>query len=99
MADKTFAIAVSQSQALKIAEAIEVYAHAAYPVGGSDCAQVSREALLDSAKAFSSLEADDIVQVRKRQRRPLKAAVDWYFSMEGPGDHSKGPELGALFER
>jgi hypothetical protein len=99
MADKTFAIAVSQSQALKIAEAIEVYAHAAYPVGGSDCAQVSRDALLDSAKAFSSLEADGIVQVRKRQRRPLKAAVDWYFSMEGPGDHSKGPELGALFER
>jgi hypothetical protein len=99
MADKTFAIAVSQSQARKIAEAIEIYAHAAYPVGGSDCAQVSREALLDSAKAFSSLEADGIVQVRKRQRRPLKAAVDWYFSMEGPGDHSKGPELGALFER
>ena len=99
MTDKTFAIAVSQSQALKIAEAIEVYAHAAYPVGGSDCAQVSRDALLDSAKAFSSLEADGIVQVRKRQRRPLKAAVDWYFSMEGPGDHSKGPELGALFER
>jgi hypothetical protein len=99
MADKTFAIAVSQSQALKIAEAIEVYAHAAYPVGGSDCAQVSRDALLDSAKAFSSLEADGIVQVRKRQRRPLKAAVDWYFSMEGPGDHSKGPELGALFGR
>ena len=99
MADKTFAIAVSQSQALKIAEAIEVYAHAAYPVGGSDCAQVSRDALLDLAKAFSSLEADGIVQVRKRQRRPLKAAVDWYFSMEGPGDHSKGPELGALFER
>jgi len=99
MADKTFAIAVSQSQALKIAEAIEVYAHAAYPVGGSDCAQVSRDALLDSAKAFSSLEADGIVQVRKRQRRPLKAAVDWYFSMEGPGDHSEGPELGALFER
>ena len=99
MADKTFAIAVSQNQALKIAEAIEVYAHAAYPVGGSDCAQVSRDALLDSAKAFSSLEADGIVQVRKRQRRPLKAAVDWYFSMEGPGDHSKGPELGALFER
>lgn len=99
MADKTFAIAVSQSQARKIAEAIEVYAHAAYPVGGSDCAQVSRDALLDSAKAFSSLEADGIVQVRKRQRRPLKAAVDWYFSMEGPGDHSKGPELGALFER
>ena len=99
MTDKTFAIAVSQSQARKIAEAIEVYAHAAYPVGGSDCAQVSRDALLDSAKAFSSLEADGIVQVRKRQRRPLKAAVDWYFSMEGPGDHSKGPELGALFER
>ena len=99
MADKTFAIAVSQSQALKIAEAIEVYAHAAYPVGGSDCAQVSRDALLDSAKAFSSIKTDGIVQVRKRQRRPLKAAVDWYFSMEGPGDHSKGPELGALFER
>jgi len=99
MTDKTFAIAVSQSQARKIAEAIEVYAHAAYPVGGSDCAQVSRDVLLDSAKAFSSLEADGIVQVRKRQRRPLKAAVDWYFSMEGPGDHSKGPELGALFER
>ena len=99
MADKTFAIAVSQSQAHQIAEAIEVYAHAAYPVGGSDCAQVSRDALLDSAKAFSSLEADGIVQVRKRQRRPLKAAVDWYFSLEGPGDHTLGPELSDLFGR
>ena len=98
MADKTFAIAISQIQARKISEAIEVYAHAAYPVGGSDCAQVSRDALLVSAKAFSSIETDGIVQVRKRQRRPLKAAVDWYFSMEGPGDHSKGPELSALFE-
>jgi len=99
MADKTFAIAVSQSQALKISEAIEVYAHAAYPVGGSDCAQVSRDALLVSAKAFSSIETDGIVQVRKRQRRPLKAAVDWYFSFEGPGDHTLGPELSELFGR
>jgi len=99
MADKSFAIAVSQSQAQKIAEAIAVYAHAAYPVGGSDCAQVSRDALLDSAKAFSSLEADGIVQVRKRQRRPLKAAVDWYFSLEGPGEHTLGSELSELFGR
>ena len=99
MADKSFAIAVSQSQAQKIAEAIAVYAHAAYPVGGSDCAQVSRDALLDTAKAFSSLEADGIVQVRKRQRRPLRAAVDWYFSLEGPGDHTLGPELSELFGR
>ena len=99
MADKTFAIAVSQSQARKLAEAIEVYAHAAYPIGGSDCAQVAREALLDSAKAFSSLETYGIVQVRKRQRRPLKAAVDWYFSLEGPGDHTLGPELSDLFGR
>jgi hypothetical protein len=99
MADKTFAIAVSQSQARKIAEAIEVYAHAAYPIGGSDCAQVSREALLDSAIAFASLETDGIVQVRKRQRGPLKAAVDWYFSLEGPGDHTLGPELSDLFGR
>ena len=99
MADKSFAVAVSQSQAQKIAEAIAVYAHAAYPVGGSDCAQVSRDALLDSAKAFSSLEADGLVQVRKRQRRPLKAAVDWYFSLEGPGDHTLGQELSELFGR
>ena len=99
MADKTFAIAVSQSQAQQIAEAIEVYAHAAYPVGGSDCAQVSRVALLDSAKSFSSLETYGFVQVRKRQRRPLKAAVDWYFSFEGPGDHTLGPELSELFGR
>ncbi len=99
MAENTFAIAVSQSQAQQIAYAIEVYAHAAYPAGGSDCAQVSREALLDSAKTFSSLETDGIVQVRKRQRRPLKAAVDWYFSLEGPGDHTLGTELSVLFGR
>ena len=43
---KTQEIQCSEGVLSLLCEAIEVYAHAAFPPGGSECAQASRESLL-----------------------------------------------------
>ena len=87
MKQKTFTLkAANQDEAQLLAEAINSYALAAYPPGGSECAQVSRETLQESARTIASDAASEHgAQLRRRQRTQLKAAVKWYFSVEGPG--------------
>ncbi len=68
------------------AEAIRRYAEAAYPPGGSECAQVAHEALNDSARAIAQAHqrapATEI-EFPRRQRVMLKAALDWYLDRTG----------------
>jgi hypothetical protein len=61
--------------------AIRDYAHAAYPVGGSDCAQVARYTLLELAARIEQGISPDTgsVQVSRRPRAMVKAALDYYF--------------------
>ena len=100
MKQKTFTLQCDSAEAAQLAEALSVYAQAAYPPGGSACAQVSREALLSSAQQIASEAAGTQgAQLRKRQRAMFKAAVDWYFSDDGPGDAALATRMQQLLRR
>lgn len=97
---KTFNIRCASTQAAQLAEALAVYAHAAYPPGGSECAQVARDALLASARSIAEDAANhDGAQISRRQRGMIKAAVQWYFSDQGPGDTAYSASMLSLLER
>jgi len=87
MKNKTFLLRTnSDEEAQLLAKALHTYALAAYPPGGSECAQVSRETLQESAREIEANAATEKgAQLRRRQRVQMKAAVKWYFSNEGPG--------------
>lgn len=72
-----------------MSEVITAYAHAAYPVGGSDCAATTRQALLEVAdKLLGAGEVD----ISARQRPMLKAAINWYYTevdKESPEMHER----------
>jgi hypothetical protein len=76
MAARTFAITAGPRGRLLLSEAIRSFAHAAYPPGGSDCAQVARETLMTTATHIQQGTGE--VQVRTRQRVMLRQAVQWY---------------------
>lgn len=76
MKRRTFAVPAGPNARAVLADAIRCFAHAAYPPGGSDCAQVSRETLFTTAKAFDS--DTDVPQVSTRHRVLLRQAVQWY---------------------
>jgi hypothetical protein len=61
--------------------AIRDYAHAAYPAGGSDCAQVARYTLLDLAREIEEgiHEDNGSVLISRRPRAMIKAALEYYF--------------------
>jgi hypothetical protein len=61
--------------------AIRDYATAAYPPGGSDCAQVARYTLLELANQIEAAVADAVepVEISRRPRAMLKAAVQYHF--------------------
>jgi hypothetical protein len=97
---KTFRVHCENAQATQLADALAVYAHAAYPPGGSECAQVARDALLTSARTIAEDAAKtDGAQLSRRQRGMIKAAVQWYFSDQGPGDAAQSTPLLSLLER
>ncbi len=62
--------------------AIREYAHAAYPEGGSECAQAARYTLLELAADIDAGITDDneTVEVSKRPRAMVKAALEYYFN-------------------
>lgn len=76
MRRRTFEIPAGPRARLRLAEIIRVFAEAAYPQGGSDCAQVAREALLTTATQIET--ADGPATASVRQRPLLKQAVKWY---------------------
>lgn len=100
MKTKTFTLQCSVEHANLLSEAITTYAHAAYPPGGSECAQVSREALLESANNIRQYAASEQgADLRKRQRAMLKSAIAWYFGAEGKGNQTQKQQMLDLFER
>ncbi len=64
-----------------VCAAIRDYARAAYPEGGSDCAQVARSALLDlAAQIEAGIHAgSEAVLISRRPRAMVKAAFSWYY--------------------
>ncbi len=78
MRAKTLSIDCDPATAQALGEAIRNFAHAAYPVGGSECSQVAREALLDTAAACSAHPGGELV-LRRRQLSQLRSAVTWFY--------------------
>lgn len=86
MKRKTLSIRCDARQAALLAEALSAYAEAAYPRGGSECAQAARETLLDSAAAIARDAGAEGATISRRQRGLLKTAVRWYWEERGePG--------------
>lgn len=67
-------------------DAIQIYAQAAYPPGGSECAQSAREALLVTAqKLLQDFNSDSgTSKMSRRIRSHVKAALEYYFEIH-PG--------------
>jgi hypothetical protein len=61
--------------------AIRDYAHAAYPTGGSECAQVARYTLLELAREIEAgiREDNGALLISRRPRAMLGAALEYYF--------------------
>lgn len=69
-----------------LVDVLQHYAYAAYPVGGSECAQASREAVLTLANNFATCQTK--LELRPRQRPLLKSAIQWYYT-----DYNHEPAL------
>jgi hypothetical protein len=70
-----------------LCRSIREYAHAAYPEGGSDCAQVARYTLLELAQQIDAgITADSRrVEVSRRPRAMLKAAIEYFYDRRDAG--------------
>lgn len=78
---KTLRIVCDAETAKAFARAIRSYAEAAYPPGGSECAQVANQALRESARKIDAAARDPDcaeVEIPRRQRVMLKTALEWY---------------------
>jgi hypothetical protein len=64
-----------------LCRAIRDYACAAYPPGGSDCAQVARYTLLELAQQIETGIAGKpgSVEISRRPRAMIKAALQYHF--------------------
>jgi hypothetical protein len=64
--------------------AIHDYAHAAYPEGGSECAQVARYTLLELAAEINDGISEEklSVEISKRPKSMVKAALEYYFNRQ-----------------
>jgi hypothetical protein len=67
-----------------LCQAIREYAFAAYPEGGSDCAQVARYTLLELAQQIDAGIASgrQQVDISRRPRVMVKAAIEYYFDRQ-----------------
>ena len=80
--------------------AIREYAHAAYPEGGSECAQVARYTLLElAADIDAGIDGNnETVEVSKRPRAMVKAALEYYFNRADEAQGSESVHQRALFD-
>ena len=64
--------------------AIRDYAYAAYPEGGSECAQVARYTLLELATQIETGIDHDAasVQISRRPRAMVRAAIAWFYDRQ-----------------
>jgi hypothetical protein len=81
---KTLTINAPAEQLTLFITALRRYAHAAWPVGGSECAQASRDSLLtfcDELEAELESTRNEI-SLNKRQRSVYKAALEFHLEHE-----------------
>jgi len=85
MAGKTLKIRADSVMHAQLVAALRVYAEAAYPPGGSECGQAAREALLNVALQLEAA-GGETVQISRRVRPRLKAAIDYYAEQDSSVD-------------
>jgi hypothetical protein len=83
---KTFEIPAGPHARRLLAELLRRFTAAAYPPGGSDCAQVARETLFTTVERIEQYDAPAVISTR--QRPLLKQAVQWYFAEISPQDRA-----------
>ena len=66
----------SEGKAQMLVVILNHYANVAYPIGGSDCAMASREALQAIA---NNIAENEQAEISRRQRPILKSAVKWFY--------------------
>jgi hypothetical protein len=86
--------------------AIRDYAHAAYPAGGSECAQVARYTLLELAREIEEgiREDNGSLLISRRPRAMVRAALEYYFdrldqAQQGSSLHQRELLAGLLKEQ
>ena len=67
-----------------LCRAIREYAHAAYPEGGSDCAQVARYTLLELAQQIDAGITPDNqrIVISRRPRAMVRAAIEYFYDRQ-----------------
>jgi len=80
MKKRTFKFDSSSGAGDILSNVLQHYASVAFPMGGSDCAATSRQALLElSAKLVGENNEADTVEISTRQRPILKSALTWFY--------------------
>jgi hypothetical protein len=79
--DKTISLHINAEQLAELVAVLHRYAHAAWPPGGSECAQASREALLTAAETMKEgfAEHPGEAYFNRRQRATFKAALEYHL--------------------
>jgi hypothetical protein len=98
MKRRDVSIACDPATARQLATAVREFALAAYPPGGSECAQAAREALLETAKLCAA-HGGGSLSLRRRQLPQLRSAIAWYFSEPGAASPALEHRLGQLLGR
>jgi hypothetical protein len=76
-----------------LCSAIRDYAHAAFPVGGSECAQLARYTLLELVTRIEQGISADVgtVAISRRPRAMMRAALGYYF--DRLDQHQQAPSV------
>jgi hypothetical protein len=82
-----------------LCRAIREYAHAAYPEGGSECAQVARYTLLEAAAAIDAAitAGHGEAVISRRLRTTLQAAINYHFDRQDAASGTGSIRQRALF--
>ena len=98
MKHKTVAVDCTIATARQLALILRTFAHAAYPDGGSECAQVARETLNAAAAACESHTGGPLL-LRRRLLPQLRAALRWYVSEHDMALVESAQDLASLLSR
>jgi hypothetical protein len=77
MAKRTFIFDGSDGAAEMLSAILNHYADVAFPLGGSECAAASREAV---HSIIGKLKPIDDIEISRRQRPMLRSAVKWFYN-------------------
>lgn len=81
MRKRTFIFDGSDGAAEMLVLILKHYVDVAFPLGGSDCAAASREAIQQIAnKIMLSDSNEKQAEISRRQRPMLKSAVKWFYT-------------------